>query len=214
MKSVLRLAAFVLAAAVSAATGQAAILSFSGLATPGIVSPSTPAGFLDGASSFSLLVNYNESATSTTTSINSSVLTIFRSTGSPKVFLGAQPGSQMLFAAGNPTTLTVSMNYLNIANAGGAEPVTGSLTLNFTGGGQLPNTALTAANISQLLAAGTVYSGTITGLNGLFAPGAASFNGAIPVPEPGSIGLLTGLGMVAGRRIWRRRQQKKAEAAA
>jgi hypothetical protein len=86
----------------------------------------------------------------------------------------------------------------------------GNLSLIFTRPGSLPDQFVSAANVNTMLSNPTSYDGTFTLVAG--GPGEASFSGTIPVPEPGSISLLAGLGLVCGRRVWRRRQQKQAAA--
>jgi hypothetical protein len=67
-----------------------------------------------------------------------------------------------------------------------------------------------AANLSALLQYPNAYNGTFT----LYGDAAhsVSLSGMVAAPEPGSVALLSGLALVSGRRMWRRRQQKKAAA--
>lgn len=76
------------------------------------------------------------------------------------------------------------------------------------------NPNATDANIAALTNLGTTVSGTvlnISGLGGGFLSN-ITLNGSVVAPEPGSIALLSGLGLVVGRRLLKRRA-KKQEAA-
>jgi len=76
------------------------------------------------------------------------------------------------------------------------------------------NPNATDANIAALTKLGTTVSGTvlnISGLGGGFLSN-ITLNGSVVAPEPGSIALLSGLGLVVGRRLLKRRA-KKQEAA-
>ena len=214
MRSALKLAAFVLAVAATAVTGQAAILSFSGAATGGSLSPVQAAGFLAGATAFELSIDYDESATNSTTSFNSSELKIKLAGGAERTFTGGDSGSLSILS-GNKD-LKVTVNYFNL-NPTTGEPALGTLDITFTKLTALASGSITAANVNQIFVPlttyqGNIYNGVIQGSPNLL--GSANLAGSIAVPEPGSIGLLAGLGMVAGRRVWRRRQQKKAESVA
>jgi len=213
MRSALKLAAFVLAVAATAVTGQAAVLNFSGAATGGSLSPIQAAGFLAGATAFDLSVTYNESTTNSA-SVNASVLKIKLAGGAERTFTGGTSGSLNILS-GNKD-LKVTVNYFNLGASAG-EPALGTLDVTFTKLTALASGSVTAANVNQIFVPLTTYQGNI--YNGLIIgspnlTGSANLAGSIAVPEPGSIGLLAGLGMVAGRRVWRRRQQKKAESVA
>lgn len=76
--------------------------------------------------------------------------------------------------------------------------------------GDVNITPLTAtdANIAALSGVGNAVSGKLTDLSG----NSITFTGSVVAPEPGSIALLSGLGLVVGRRLLKRRA-KKQEAA-
>jgi hypothetical protein len=212
MRIALKLAAFVLAVAATAVTGQAAVLNFAGSATGGSLSPVQAAGFLAGATAFELSVTYDESATNSA-NVTASELKIKLAGGGERIFTGGTSGTLNILS-GNKD-LKVTVNYFNFGAAAG-EPVNGNLDITFTKLTALGSGSVTAANVSQIFVPLTTYQGNI--YNGLIlgSPnlnGSANLAGFIPVPEPGSVGLLAGLGMVAGRKVWRRRQQKKAESA-
>ena len=83
-----------------------------------------------------------------------------------------------------------------------------------TGTTDVSNTNGTAANIAALSAFGNTVGGTLQvfpSLSGGFTTN-ITLNGNVAVPEPGSIALLSGLGLVVGRRLLKRRA-KKQEAA-
>ncbi len=67
-----------------------------------------------------------------------------------------------------------------------------------------------AANLSALLQHPNSFSGLFRVYD--LAGNSVQLNGVVAAPEPGSIALLSGLALVSGRRMWRRRQQKKAAA--
>jgi len=86
-----------------------------------------------------------------------------------------------------------------------------------TGTKDVSNTNGTAANIAALGAIGNTVAGTFQILPNLanptsLLPTSITLNGNVAVPEPGSIALLSGLGLVVGRRLLKRRA-KKQEAA-
>jgi len=63
----------------------------------------------------------------------------------------------------------------------------------------------TDANIAALSKLGNAVSGNFTDLSA----NSITFTGSVIAPEPGSVAILTGLGLVVGRRIWKRRSAKK-----
>jgi len=72
----------------------------------------------------------------------------------------------------------------------------------------------TDANVRALTQLGTSVTGTVLNVGGIGADpfGTITLSGSVVAPEPGSIALLSGLGLVVGRRLLKRRA-KKQEAA-
>lgn len=212
MRICLKLAAIVFAVAATTATSQAAVLTFSGAATGGSTNAGQLPGFLADAESFDLSVTYNESA-SNTASVTGSTLKVKLSGGQERIFTGGTTGSVGLLSGNKDLKITV--NYFNLTAAAG-EPNFGNLDITFTKLTALGSSAVNAANVAQFFVPYTTYLGNLDNGTIFGTPnttGSAHFAGSIPVPEPGSVGLLTGLGMVVGRRVWRRRPQKKSESA-
>lgn len=208
MRTTLRLAAMVFAAVVSAGVGQAANL----FEITGLTGPTSDGTVLQNGKSFSLSISYDNS-TSSTASVLNSTLTVDTNAGLKTFVFGAGSSGTLSLTANDPTVLQINIGYVN-AGAGAGQPIVGTLAFNVTGASKLSNNLLTAANVGQIVQAGNSYSGTLNGviLSGVGGVGNTSFNGTLAVPEPGSIGLLAGLGLVCGRRVWRRRQQKQAAA--
>ncbi|MFM7058108.1 MAG: PEP-CTERM sorting domain-containing protein [Planctomycetota bacterium] len=207
MRTVLRVAAMVLAAAVSAGTGQAAILTIAGVTVP-----NSDGTILQNGKAFSLSVTYNDAGTATTT-VQNSTLTVDTNAGLKTFVFGAGSSGTLTLTGADPTVLQININYTN-GSAPSGQPLVGTLTFSVAGATKLTNTDLTEANVGRILQAGNTYSGSLGGvvLVGGTGVGNTSFAGVLAVPEPGSIGLLAGLGLVCGRRVWRRRQQKQAAA--
>ena len=118
------------------------------------------------------------------------------------------------------TSYTLSVDF-----DGGASTPAGATTgttrseLNMVIGGATPVGAqvATQANVDLLTSTATVINGTFrispeAPFNTFTLLPLAGF-ASVPVPEPGSVMLLSGLGLVAGRRVIARRRQKKAEKA-
>jgi len=85
-----------------------------------------------------------------------------------------------------------------------------------TGTSDVSSTNGTAANIQQLAALGNSLSGTFR-LSPRPSTGSGSLQvnltGFAAVPEPSTVALLSGLGLVIGRRVWKRRSAKKQNVA-
>lgn len=207
MRSFLAMAAFGLAVALSAATSQAAVLNFTGnMIAAGTDSPPFLAN-----GTFNLSVTYDESTTATG-----------NATASTLSFQASNGGS---LNYSKPAARTVSLTFGKVDTNdtlrifGDYRPVAGgelaSLDLTFTRTNTTTTTlVLNAENVAKMLSANTTYTGNFRQFDSNDnVVATAVLSGTIPVPEPGSIGLLAGLGMVCGRRIYRRRQQKKAAAA-
>jgi len=88
--------------------------------------------------------------------------------------------------------------------------------LTVVGSVDVPNTNGTADNIRQLAAIGNTVSGSFR-LSPRPSTGSGTLqitlNGFAAVPEPSTFALLGGLGLVVGRRIWKRRSAKTQNAA-
>jgi len=82
-----------------------------------------------------------------------------------------------------------------------------------TGTTDVGNTNGTAANMKALGEIGNSVAGTLTLLPRLSGVSSVIiFTGLVAVPKPGSIALLSGLGLVVGRRLLKRRAKKQETA--
>jgi hypothetical protein len=212
-------AALVSVVAFSAATGHAATLNFTGTTVNSALvnntQRSTTSFFLVGAS-ISLSAEFLDSGNSSGSLSAASLTMPLNPSGTLTV---ASPDVPLTTSAlnfsrdGQNDVLRVDATWFKFSSSPQSlTNLTGTIFLTRARtGGSVPLN-VDQANVNSMLSAGTTYVGYFdyTDLNGLQT---VALSGTIPVPEPGSIGLLAGLGMVCGRRIWRRRQQKKAEAA-
>jgi len=207
MRSFVAMAAFGLAVAISAATSQAATLNFTG----NITSADLP--FLSGGT-FTLAATYGENTTGSTGTASASTFSAQRSGGGTLDYTkaGAIPFNLVFTKDGTNDKLSLTAAYTSLTTG---QPSFGVLDLTFTRAGTAGSPLnLTTANVAVMLSGNSTYAGTFVQTNDLTNTiASATLGGTIPVPEPGSIGLLAGLGMFCGCRIYRRRQQKKAEAA-
>lgn len=127
---------------------------------------------------------------------------------------GGTPVSPVLtISEGNPAD-QVSI-VAGLTGTGGKSGILNSFYSPSTGFDIGTNPNATDANIQALTKVGTTVNGTVLNISGL--GGAGPFNtitltGSVVAPEPGSIALLSGLGLVVGRRLLKRRA-KKQEAA-
>ena len=208
MRSFFVLAVAGVAVALSATAVQAATLNFTGNMVTGTNSPPFLAN-----GTFNLSVDYPESTTQTNGNATASTFSAERQGGgtldyNKPVFL---PVSLAFGKSGSNDTLTISGTYLPVTSG---QPSLGVLSLVFTRAQSSVQTLLlNSTNIASMLSNPTTYAGTFIQTNdGTTAVSTAVLGGTIAVPEPGSIGLLAGLGLVCGRRVWRRRQQKQAAA--
>ena len=101
-----------------------------------------------------------------------------------------------------------------LTGTGGKSGILNSFNSPTTGFDIGTNPNATDANIAALTKLGTTVSGTVLNISGLGGGvfGTITLNGSVVAPEPGSIALLSGLGLVVGRRLLKRRA-KKQEAA-
>jgi hypothetical protein len=207
MRVIFSLAALFAVLAVSASHATAANVTFSGLTA----APVSTSGLFQIGKNFTLSVDYDEDA-GASGNVTGSTLSVETNTGIKTFILGDGAGTLSLLA-GDPTVLQISISYDN-PNAAAGQPYGGTLLMNVTGASQIPR-VLSAANVAQIVRGGNAYSGNLTSVSMNGSPAGLSrtgFSGTLAVPEPGSIGLLTGLGCVVGRRLWRRRQQKQTSA--
>lgn len=102
----------------------------------------------------------------------------------------------------NNDTITFAMDFVGASSFGTTFFALTGLTIN--GKTDVPAIA-SDANIAALAA----IRNTVTGGNLVVVPGPSSglitLSGSIPVPEPGSVALLSGLAIVVGRRLLKRR---------
>ena len=153
--------------------------------------------------SWSLLLTYTANNSGATANITAATLT-----------LGVN--SYLLNTAGNPDSLTVNsvagvnndtitfgMDFLGSGGVGTAAFILSGLTLN--GKTDVPAIA-SDANILALAAPLNTLTGGLVVLFPGPSTGAISLSGSIPVPEPGSIAILSGLAIVVGRRYLKRRR--------
>lgn len=209
MKKLLTMAALVAAVACSAATVQAANVTLSGY-----TSSNSSLGNFQALRTFTLSVDYNPNNSGNTATIKNSTLTISTDSGNKVFSFGTGSSGSITLGAGNPTPATISITYKNpSAVSGSGVPLLGSLVLHVSHPHAGLYTVASQANIDSIIRPGSsYYSGSISDVDfttNVFDPvDSVSF----AIPEPGSIGLLAGLGCVVGRRLWRRRQQKPAAA--
>jgi hypothetical protein len=205
MKSVVVFAAVAFALAVAPKAGEAGILNFTGQFITGSASPFLVGGDL------SLSSTFDEKPGDTNGPVDAGGTAGAASSSGPLSYL-LDNGTLTFGKSGSNDTLRFRGTY--VATTSG-QPALAVIDLLFSRASTSPSTlTLTDTNVATMLQAGTTYSGTFRrSSNTIDDLGTGVLGGTIPVPEPGSIGLLAGLGMVCGRRIWRRRQQKKAAAA-
>jgi len=144
--------------------------------------------------------------------ISSAVLTIGTETFLLNTNVLSNPDTVTVTSVGGPNndTATLAMHFLGSSpsSVGSTVAILTSLVVN--GKVDVPAVA-SDANIAALAALGNL----VTGGSLVVAPGFGgtgsnliTLNGSIPVPEPSSVILLTGLGLVVGRRFLRRVSKK------
>jgi len=144
--------------------------------------------------------------------ISSAVLTIGTETFLLNTNVLSNPDTVTVTSVGGPNndTATLAMDFLGSSpgSVGSTVAILTSLVVN--GKVDVPAVA-SDANIAALAALGNL----VTGGSLVVAPGFGgtpsnliTLNGSIPVPEPSSVILLTGLGLVVGRRFLRRVSKK------
>lgn len=211
MKSLLRMVALAVAVAASARSGQAAFLQFSGVT---IAHPNGPgsAGVLQPGNQFTLFVEFAESSGSSRSIAATSTLEILTGSGLKTLRMNSVDAAGTITITA-PNQISLSIDFDDPTAAAG-QPTTGTLSMTITAPGANVPAVLSQANVSAIVRPFATYAGALTGVRfqGVSGVSRAGFAGTIPVPEPGSISLLAGLGLVCGRRVWRRRQQKQAAA--
>jgi hypothetical protein len=206
MRSFARLALAAFAVAVATTTSQASTLNFTGT----VIGGDDPPFLVNG--NFNLSATYNENPAQNSGDTTASTISFQASGGGSLNYTkpGVRTVSLTFGKSGTNDTLRIRGDYRPVVGGDLAE-----LDLTFTRSNTTTTTfALTEANVATMLSAFTTYSGNFRQFdNNDAVVSTAVLGGTIPVPEPGSVGLLAGLGLVCGRRVWRRRQQKQAAAA-
>jgi hypothetical protein len=115
-------------------------------------------------------------------------------------------------AGTNNDTLAVNA-YFQASTPGGFGSIVAVLAPFTVTGSDIVGSALaTEVNIQNL---GTTVDNTFTGSFLPVLPSVpVALNGTVPAPEPGSVAVLCGLGLIVGRRVLKSRSSKKQEVAA
>ena len=220
MKNFLKSGLLVAVAVMSlAGSSNAAVLSLGGLATSSVSSFNNVA--------WTLAVTYTPAVSGPVASITAATLTIgaqsfsLRTTGTnvDEIFVKAVAGA-------NNDTMFIRSDFTVPAGAytGFAGGIAGFATFGAptqteTGltvtGSELTSAIATEANISGLgSTVGNTISGTVQFIDTNFSSSTVTLNGTVPAPEPGSVAVLCGLGLIVGRRVLKSRSSKKQEVAA
>jgi len=155
----------------------------------------------------------------------------FTYTASPTPAAAVIAGTTLTFAKSTPETFTLSpllsSGTLTVDSVADTITTGGSLLFN-PAFGRLSSFVVTSAynapaavaDDATLQALGTTMNTTFTGTfqffdnTGSTLLGSVDLNGSVPAPEPGSIAVLCGLGLIVGRRVLKSRSSKKQEVAA
>jgi hypothetical protein len=203
MKNLFKAGLMVALAVIStAASSQAAVLSslrFAGTTTAGSSAPLA-------SKAWSLSLTYVPNPTGAAAAISAATLTIGTETfllnsgfGTPQITVISATGA-------NNDQLGILAYFSNSSPGGVGNGGFAPLTLTVAGTSDVAAALASNANIQQLGAQGyTPVSGSFAFGTGL----TAILNGAVPAPEPGSIALLSGLGLIVGRRMLKRRAAKQ-----
>ena len=171
-------------------------------------------------STWTLLVDYTPTTTSgIIASVTSADFRINRSGTIYQWNVLKSSSQNRIRIAGAQTAYDLGLRFQGPANApAGATTGINQADVNLTvgGGTTLANQEASEANISLLTSTSTVLQGQfIVDTEFPFSTdGVLTLDGlpASAIPEPGSMLLLSGLGLVAGRRVMARRRQQKANA--
>jgi hypothetical protein len=200
MKNLFKAGLMVALAVISTATSsQAGVLGFTGTTTSGSSAPLN-------SKAWSLALTYTENLSGSAAAITAATLTIGTETfllntgfGTPQIVVTPVTGA-------NNDQLGITAFFSNSTPGGVGNGGFSFLNLIVNGTADITGLAASDANIQALGAkiATPVTGGFAfgTGLN-------ATLNGSVPAPEPGSIALLSGLGLIVGRRMLKRRAAKQ-----
>jgi len=207
MKNFLKSGLLVAVAVMSlAGTSNAGILNFGG--TTGTILDGSKAGFDNIA--WTLSVTFTGAVTPlTNASITAATLVLSAATPVTYAFTGT-PGTLTV----NGGTDKIDIAGINLVNGGYGD--FGTLTFSLSSTFNAPPGAIAdEATVMALgTAIGSTYTGTFAFQNGPNSPGSVFLNGSVAAPEPGSIAVLCGLGLIVGRRVLKSRSSKKQEVAA
>jgi len=183
----------------TAASSQAGVLGFTGTTTSG---SSTPFA----SQAWALAVTYTQNLSGATAAITAATLTIGTETFTLNTGFGTPQIAVTPVTGVNNDQMTLQGFFNNSTPGGVGNGGFSFLNLTLAGTADIVGTAASDTNIQALGAKiGTPISGTFAFGTGL----SATLNGSVPAPEPGSIALLSGLGLIVGRRMLKRRAAKQ-----
>lgn len=152
---------------------------------------------------WSLLLTYTANNAGPTANITAATLTLGANNYSLNTAGNADSLTVNSVAGANNDTISFGMDFLGSGGVGTNAFILSGLTLN--GKTDVPAIA-SDANILALAA----MTNTLTGGGLVLVPGPSTgliaLSGSVPVPEPGSIAILSGLAIVVGRRYLKRRR--------
>lgn len=152
---------------------------------------------------WSLLLTYTANNGGPTASITAATLSIGTSSYALNTAGTADSLTVNSVAGANNDTISFGMDFLGSGGVGTAAFILSGLTLN----GKTDVSAIASdANILALAAPPNTLTGGLLVLVPGPSTGVISLSGSIPVPEPGSIAILSGLAIVVGRRYLKRRR--------